>query len=189
MIITPATELDAVNEIIGAIGESPVNTLENAMNVDVINAQRILSRVNRQQQSRGWSFNIQEEYILNPDEQSHKIRWSDSFLYLKGSNGEKYGKSGEYLKDITNNTTTFMSPITVSVILLVPFEEMLEAMRQFITAKAAINFQIRYLGDASLTQDLQQDVAEAWQHLQEYEIDTNDFNIIEHDNVMSLLQR
>lgn len=82
-----------------------------------------------------------------------------------------------------------MSPITVSVILLVPFEEMPEAMRQFITAKAAINFQIRYLGDASLTQDLQQDVAEAWQHLQEYEIDTNDFNIIEHDNVMSLLQR
>lgn len=189
MVITPATELDAINEIIGSIGESPVNTLENIMNVDVLNAQRILGNINRQQQARGWSFNIQENYILNPDEIIHKIRWSDDFLYLKGANNEKYGKAGVYLKDLTNNTTTFMSPVAVTVILLVPFEEMPEGMRQFITAKAALTFQIRYLGDAALTQNLQQDVAEAWQHLQEYEIDTNDYNLLQHTNVLALLER
>ena len=189
MVITPATELDAVNEIIGAIGESPVNTLENVMNVDVLSAQRILGNINRQQQSRGWSFNIQENYVLNPDELSYKIRWSDDFLYLKGANNEKYCKSGDFLKDLTNNTTTFMSPISVTVILLVPFEEMPEAMRQFITAKAALTFQTRYLGDAALAQELKQDVVEAWQHLQEYEIDTNDYNLLQHTNVLSLLER
>lgn len=189
MIITPATELDAINEIIASIGESPVNTLEEVTNVDVLNAQRILSSVNRQQQARGWSFNIQQGYILNPDETTHRIRWSDSFLYLRGSNDEKYAKSGDYLKDVTNNTTTFLSPISVTVILLVPFEEMPEAMRQYITAKAALTFQVRYLGDASLTDALTKDVNEAWAHLQEYELDVNDYGILDNTDVQGLLER
>lgn len=62
-MISPTTELDAVNEIIGAIGEAPVNTLENIMNVDVISALRILRNNNRSFQSRGWSFNSITEYL------------------------------------------------------------------------------------------------------------------------------
>ena len=189
MVITPATEIDAVNEILASVGESPIDTLENITDVDVLNAQRILSLINRQQQARGWSFNIQENYVLNPDETTHKIRWSDSFLYLKGSSNEKYCKSGEYLKDNTNNTTSFDAPIEVTVILLVPFDEMPEAMRQYITAKAAMNFQKRYLGDSSLTQELMQDVQEAWMHLQEYEMDNNDYNILDNMDVQSLKER
>lgn len=189
MLITPATELDAINNILGAIGESPVNTLEDVTNVDVINAQRILTNINRQQQARGWSFNIIDDYTLNPDDNTHRIRWSDSYLYLRGANGEKYAKSGDYLKDVTNNTTTFYSPIKVTIILLVPFEEMPEAMREYITAKAALAFQTRYLADSTLTQMLSADVKEAWAHLQEYEMDVNEYGMLDNTAVQQLLMR
>ena len=43
MIVTPMTELEAVNEMLSAVGESPVNSIENPNNVDVINAIRILN--------------------------------------------------------------------------------------------------------------------------------------------------
>ena len=47
MTLTPLTELEAVNEILASIGESPVHTIENPTNVDVINCLRILRNVNR----------------------------------------------------------------------------------------------------------------------------------------------
>lgn len=189
MTLTPATELDAINEILAAVGEASVNTLEDVTDVDVLNALRILNTINRQQQARGWSFNVVEEYVLNPDTDQHKILWNDAFLYIKGSNGEKYVKQGDFLKDLTNNTTTFTSSITVAIVLLVPFEEMPEAMRRFITTKASLAFSARYFGDESMLKVLANDVQEAWQQLQEYELDLNDFNILDHENVVSLLSR
>ena len=56
MEITALNELDAVNEIIGTLGESPINSLENMSNIDAINALRILRTISRQEQARGWSF-------------------------------------------------------------------------------------------------------------------------------------
>ena len=49
------TELDAVNEMLGVIGEPPVNTLEVIENVDVANALRILHKTSRYVQSKGWA--------------------------------------------------------------------------------------------------------------------------------------
>lgn len=189
MILSPVTELDAVNEIIGSIGESPVNTLENPMNVDVINAIRILNLVNRQVQSRRWSFNTIDSYVLNPDVFTHKIRWSDNFLFIKGIDRINYIKRGEYLYDATNKTSDFMSPIEVECVLLVPFEDMPEPMRQYITAKAAREFQVRYLGDQALTEEMARSEMEAWQSLQEYELELNNFNLLDNTGVQQLRRR
>lgn len=189
MIITPVTELDAVNEIIGAIGESPVNTIENPTNVDVINAIRILNLTNRQVQAKGWSFNTYESYKLNPDIFSKKIRWLDNFLFIIGTDGTRYVKRGEYVYDFTNQTDIFEKPIEVECILLVPFEDAPEPMRQFITAKAAREFQIRYLGDSALTEELARYEMEAWQALQEYELELNDYNMLDNTGVQQLRRR
>ena len=42
--ITPLTELEAVNDLLAAIGESAVNTLTNVTTVDVTQAKRTLSQ-------------------------------------------------------------------------------------------------------------------------------------------------
>ncbi len=189
MILTPVTELDAVNEIIGGIGESPVNSIENPTNVDVINAIRLLNLTNRQVQSKGWSFNIIESYTLNPDVFTKKIRWMDNFLFIRGTDGTRYVKRGDYLCDFNNQTDTFQNPVDVECILLVPFEDMPEPMKQYITAKAAREFQVRYLGDSALTEELARYEMEAWRDLQEYELELNNFNMLDMTGVQQLRRR
>lgn len=189
MILTSTVELDAVNTIIGAIGEAPLNSIEDTLDVDASNAFRILNDVSGQEQARGWSFNIHENYVLNPDVNTQKILWADNFLFLQGSNNEKYIKQGNYVYDITNNTTTFTTPLTVTAIFFTPLDTLPVPLRSYIVAKAALKFQIRYLGDSALTVELEKDVKDAWATLQEFEIDSNSYNLLENDNVVSMLER
>jgi hypothetical protein len=189
MELTALTELDAVNEIISIIGESPINTLEDLKNVDAINALRILRSVSRQEQARGWSFNTIAEHTLTPDAFSGHIRWQDNYLFLKGSGGEKLIHNGDYVKDLSTNTITFKNPITCEAVLLVPFEELPDAMRTYIITKTAFKFQSRYFGDDGLAQVTSQEIQEAWMHLQEYEMDNNDYNILNNTDVTNLKQR
>lgn len=189
MELTALTELDAVNEIISIIGESPVNTLEDLRNVDAIDALRILKSVSRQEQARGWSFNIIPEHTLTPDAFSKRIRWQDNYLSLKGSGGEKLVRNGDYIKDLSTGTFVFENPITCEAVLLIPFEELPEAMRTYIVAKAAFKFQSRYLGDANLSQITTQEIQDAWMQLQEYEMDNNDYNILDNTYVSELKER
>lgn len=189
MTLTPLTELEAVNEILASIGESPVNTIENPTNVDVINCLRILRNVNRRVQSKGWTFNKIDSYTLNPDASAHKIRWLSNLLYVVGTDGTKYTKKGDYLFDWENQTIEFNSSIDCTIIFLVDFEDMPDPMRSYITAKAATTFQTRYLGDSSLGEELLRDEQEAWAALMEYELDSNDFNMLDVTGVQTILER
>lgn len=189
MTLTPLTELEAVNEILASIGESPVNTIENPTNVDVINCLRILRNVNRRVQSKGWTFNKIDSYTLNPDASTHKIRWLSNLLYVVGTDGNKYTKKGDYLFDWENQTTEFSNSIDCTIIFLVDFEDMPDPMRSYITAKAATTFQTRYLGDSSLGEELLRDEQEAWAALMEYELDSNNFNMLSVTGVQTILKR
>lgn len=189
MTLTPLTELEAVNEILASIGEAPVNTIENPTNVDVINCLRILRNVNRRVQSKGWTFNKIDSYTLNPDASTHKIRWLSNLLYVVGTDGTKYTKKGDYLFDWENQTIEFNNSIDCTIIFLVDFEDMPDPMRSYITAKAATTFQTRYLGDSSLGEELLRDEQEAWAALMEYELDSNDFNMLDVTGVQTILER
>lgn len=188
-MLTPITKLDAINEIIGSIGESPVNTIENPSNVDVINAIRILESCNRRVQGKEWSFNKIDSYTLNPDYFSNTIRWADNFLYIIGTDGTRYVKKGSLVYNFDTQTSNFTAPIEVECILLVDFEDMPDPMRNYITAKASREFQVRYLGDATLTEELARYEMEAWQELQTYELDINKFNLLSNSGIQQLLSR
>ena len=187
MQLTPLTELDAVNSILASINESPVNTLEGLTDTDAINALRTLRQINRQFQSRGWSFNTFDNYVFNPDVYSKKITWLDTLLYIKGSN--KYVKRGKYLYDMTNQTFIFTAPITASVILLTEFEDMPEQARDYIVAKASSDFAAKFLGDDSLTQILVQREQEAWGYFHDFEMTSNDYNMLNNTYISGLKAR
>ena len=189
MNLKPLTELDAVNKILAAIGEAPVNTLEELTNIDAVNAYAILMDENRSFQMRGWFFNKHASYVFNPDTNEKKIHWIDNILYLKGLNGEKLVKKGKYIYDMANQTDTFISPLTAEVVFLVPFDDMPEPVKDFITAEAALTFQTRFLGDPSLTQVLEAGRQKAWAVFQEYDMDINDYNMLDNTDVLALKQR
>lgn len=189
MIITPITEIDAVNEILSSVGDSPVNTIEEPKNVNVINAIRILRITNRKQQARAWPFNTYHNYTLNPDVTNNRIRFIDTFLIVTGNDGTTYNKRGEYLYNPRTQTDIFTEPIVATVVMLLPFIDLPDQMRHYITAKAAADFQIRYLGDPSLGEALSQDEAEAWAALQEYELEQGQYNALTNIAVMRLRRR
>lgn len=189
MELTALTELDAVNNIIGTIGESPIDTLDDLSNVDAINALRILRDNSRREQARGWSFNIIPELTLNPDNRTKKIPWNSNYLSLKGLNDEKLVRKDTYIIDLKTDTREFEAPITAEAVIFMPFDELPEAMRNYITAKACFQFQSRYFGDDSLSKISQGEIQEAWQYLQEYELDNNDYCLLDNEHIQELLSR
>ena len=188
--LTALSELDAVNNIIGTIGESPIDTLDEMTDVDSQNALRILRDISRQEQARGWSFNRIPFFTLTPTQDTKKIPWNDTFLFLKALNPcRKLVRQGEYIKDLYRDSTTFEHPIAVELVLHIPFDQLPDQMRSYIVAKACFVFQNSYFGDDSLTKVTQMQVQEAWQYLQEYEIDNNNYSMLDHTYVRKLLLR
>lgn len=189
MAINTNFELDAVNHIITAIGESPINTLENCTNVDVINAYRILLDTNRQFQSRGWSFNMISSITLNPDTYTKRILWRSDLLMFKASDGNRYVKREGYVFNFTEQTFLFSGVLEGSAILLTEFEEMPEQAKEYIKAQAARRFQATYLGDSTLSEELNRQEQEKWGLFNEYEMDMNNYNIYTNTGIAEVLSR
>lgn len=175
-------ELAAVNDMLAAIGESPVNTLEGDANADVANCRRILNGVNLEVQSKGWTFNIEEDAILTPDVFSKLINWLPDFLSVKSQSGATvYVNRGGFVYDRTAKVDQFTAPITVNLIRLKGFEEMPIQFRTYIVAKAARRFNIRFFGAAEIEASLQLEEQDAWQAVQEFELDYGNFNMLDGD--------
>lgn len=189
MVITPLTLLDAINEIIGAMGEAPVDTLEDNENVDVMNAKRMLEAGIKRVQSEGWTFNTIRNFVLIPDESSKKILWDDSILMIQFDDKRIVRKRSGFLYDVTNNTDQFDAPLEAKVIQLVPFEEMPQAFRQYITVQVARHFVARYLGDPTIMQELQAEEAQARMVMMETEITLEQSNILTNPAVQDYMNR
>lgn len=178
-------ELDAVNDILAAIGESPVNTLESDANADVVNARRILHKINRQEQSKGWTFNIDEGYTLVPDVYSQLIPYMPNYLSVTTTGGTPYVNRGGYVYDRINRTDRFSSPITVNLISLRTFDEMPEQFKAYIVAKAAKEFNIRFFGAPEIDTVLGNEILDLERAVNEYELDYGAFNIFNSDPYVS----
>uniref|UniRef100_A0AAU8BTV3 Non-contractile tail tubular protein n=1 Tax=Pseudomonas phage PMBT23 TaxID=3137284 RepID=A0AAU8BTV3_9VIRU len=175
-------ELAAINDMLAAIGESPVSSLEGDANADVANCRRILNQVNREIQSRGWTFNIEEGATLTPDAFSKLIEYLSDYLRITTSGGTNYINRGGYVYDRSTGSDTFDGPITVDLIRLKSFGEMPECFRSYIVAKASRRFNIRFFGAGEVEGSLQEQEKEAWQAIQEYELDFGGFNMLDGDS-------
>jgi hypothetical protein len=175
-------ELAAINDMLAAIGESPVSSLEGDANADVANCRRILNQVNREIQSRGWEFNIEEGATLTPDAFSKLIEYLSDYLRITTSGGTNYINRGGYVYDRSTGSDTFDDPITVDLIRLKSFGEMPECFRSYIVAKASRRFNIRFFGAGEVEGSLQEQEKEAWQAIQEYELDFGGFNMLDGDS-------
>ena len=175
-------ELNAVNDMLAAIGESPVSSLEGDPNADVANCRRILSQVNREVQSKGWTFNIEEGSELLPDAFSNLIEYMPDYLRMTTSGGTLYINRGGFVYDRTAKTDIFTTAIQVDLIRLKPLSEMPECFRSYIVAKASRRFNIRFFGAGEIEGSLQDQENEAWAAIQEYELDFGGFNMITGDS-------
>ena len=80
MFIAATTELESVNIMLAAIGESPINSLTGTLPVDARLAQATLTETNKDVQSEGWSFNTEIDVTLTRDAVSKQIALSTDVL-------------------------------------------------------------------------------------------------------------
>ena len=188
-MLTTFTKLDAVNQILSAIGSDPVTTIDDGMDIDVINALKILEDKSRDIQRKGWNFN-KVTRTFSPDKDTKKIYWDTTIMSLKSSDGNTYVKRGAFLYDINNDNYTFSKPIEATIVYAVNFEDLPECFQNYITASAAVDFQTRYFGsDTATSQDLGMRLQEAWQDIVAYDMDMQDVNVLNLTGVSEVLQR
>jgi hypothetical protein len=185
MIVTPSNKLDAVNEILSAVGSSPVNSLEDELNVDVLNAVRILDSVSKEIQSRGWDFNIEDSVALLPDDDTNLVPCPNNYLRFVSSGYKLIRRSG-YFFDILSQTNEFPEGLTLDTLVRgLDFEELPEVFRKFITCRAARIFQMRYLTSDDLNKHLMTEESSAYADIIDYDLTTGNYNILNDDQYIS----
>lgn len=185
MIVTPSNKLDAVNEILSAVGSSPVNSLEDELNVDVLNAVRILDSVSKEIQSRGWDFNIEDSVALLPDDDTNLVPCPNNYLRFVSSGYKLIRRSG-YFFDILSQTNEFPEGLTLDTLVRgLDFEELPEVFRKFITCRAARIFQMRYLTSDELNKHLMTEESSAYADIIDYDLTTGNYNILNDDQYIS----
>lgn len=149
---TPLTELEAVNMMLDAIGEAPVSGLTGtAQTADVSNAQRILGNTLNEIQAKGWNFNRESNITLTPDGAGN-LNVPTNYTRVKidpdkGDTGADVVHRGTKLFDRKNRTYVFTKNHIISCIVLLPFDQIPECARRYITIRATRAFSDTTLGD------------------------------------------
>lgn len=182
--LTPFTELEAVNDIISMLGESPVATLEENQVIEASLALRFLRNENRRFQTRGWMFNTEPGMTLNPTSSGY-IELPRNTLKadtVGGSAGTDVVIRGNRLYDRGNHTYQFEDPVEVDLIIGLTFEELPSSARNYVTVKAARTFQDRYAGDEALHAYTRDDERYALMVVLEEEMEQADPNMLTDSN-------
>lgn len=191
-VIAPTTELEAINIMLTAIGESPVDTTDALDFADASVAKQILGNVNREVQSRGWAWNLEKSYTVLPNAQN-KFQLPLNALRVDETENRSdvdMVHRGIYLYDRKNNTYTPDIPsIDVDLVLALPFEELPEPNRRYIILRATRIFQERVLGSSTLSEFQRNDEKQAWAECINYDVDVEDANILTGSTPASILNR
>lgn len=171
-------DLNAVNDVLAAIGEPAVLQLDES-NADVSNALRILNRVSRQVQAKGWNFNINEAAVLVPDVEEQKIPYLPTYIrVMTTGSASYYTNQGGWLYDLSTQSTTFTQAITVELVELKPYSEMPTCFRDYIVIKASREFNAKFFGSPESELYLREQEQELYQQIMEYEMDTGRYNMM-----------
>ena len=179
-MLSPTTELEAINTMLSTIGESPVNTVEDTGNVDVVIARQILQNVSREVQARGWHFNTEINYTITPDSEGYLVLPNTVLKVdtVYPDSSKDVVVRGSRLYDRENHTYVSTDAVKVDMTILLTFDELPEVARNYVTIRASRIFQERVVGSDTLHAFNSQDEARAMVSLMEYEADTADLNIL-----------
>lgn len=167
--VTPTTLLQAVNELLTAVGTTPVNTLNVSGLTDAAIAQDVIGGVSREVQSRGWWFNTVRSMSLAPSGGNITVPANMLSCRPALANSASPGESAHFvmregkLYDLLNNTYAFTQSVRVDAVMLFDFESLPESLRRYITVRSARVFQTKVLGDETLGVFTEEYEQEAWQ--------------------------
>ena len=184
MTVAATTELEAVNIMLAAIGEAPINKLTGTLPVDARIAQSTLTEFNKEVQSEGWSFNTEIDVTLTRDG-SNQINLATNILRVDANIHHHPTidpiQRKQKLYDRQNNKFEFDEDLTATVVYYRNFNEITEQARRYINIKAARLFIDRLIGDQGLRTYTQEDETRARAILTESDYANADHNLLRGD--------
>lgn len=189
MSLSPTTELEAVNEILTSIGETPVNKLGSGI-TDAEIAEALLESTSRKFQANGWAFNTEIAMTLSPNFQG-EVELPNNTLTLDEVIGEGNAlvMRGKRLYDRTEHTFALSRAVKCDITIQLEFEDLPEPARSFITLKAARIFQDRLVGASDLHGYQREDEERAWFNFLTSEIEQADYNIFNNAGIQHKITR
>tara|TARA_B100001093_G_C26593360_1_gene912562 strand:- start:140 stop:715 length:576 start_codon:yes stop_codon:yes gene_type:complete len=187
------TKLEAVNTMIGVVGESPVNTISgSSVPVSVVTALNVLNEVNREVQSEGWHYNTEYEYPLVRNA-SNKFTLPNNVLKID-TPIDKYTdidivQRGSTLYDRKNHTDVFTQDLDVTITFELTFEELPQQFRSYITIRAARKFANRFLGSQEIESFTLRDEINAKATAVDSDSDNADRTIFDNYDVKRVIDR
>ena len=176
------TELNAVNSVLAAIGQSPVTTLdfENPETSFVYN---LIQECSRDVQDEGWVFNREEYYPLTPDHNKF-ITLPANVLRMDVSENDVYRftnviKRDGKLYDKYTHSYEFRSPIYFDITWLFPMTDLPSVFQRYITVMASKRAAVQMIDNPTLAQALDQQVAICRSAVLEYETQQGDYNFMD----------
>lgn len=188
----PTTELEAVNVMLGVIGEAPVSSLNVSGFVDVAVAQQILHETSREIQSIQWEANTEYDYPLPIDINGY-INLPTNVLNVDISVDflSKYEPvvRGTKLYDKKNHTFVFPENISCDMVWFLAFTDLPETLRRYITVAAARKFQKRMLSSTDIDGFTAEDEMNAKSNALSADTYVADYNMTQNYAVANILER
>jgi hypothetical protein len=184
---TLTSKLEAVNSMLGHIGESPVNSISdtNALPISAATAISVLDEVSRSVQAEGWHFNTELKVTLSPAGDG-TITLSDDILEVDTTDTSiDIAQRGLSLFDRSNNTSVFSKDLEVNLTRLLDFTSLPEAARRYITLRSSRVFQGRMVGSRELEALIARDEYNARADLMDAEGNNSDRTIFDSYDVAS----
>ncbi len=184
MAVAATTELEAINIMLAAIGEAPVNTLTGSLPVDVKIAQSTLVEISKSVQAEGWSFNTEIDVTLTRNA-SKQIVLPVNVLRIDANIHQHPDidpiQRGLKLYDRLKNTFEFEEDLICTVVYFRDFDEIPEQARSYINIRAARIFVDRLVSDQGLRTYTKEDEIRARVTLTETDLANGDHNMLRGD--------
>ena len=174
------TELSAVNNILGAIGQSPITTI-NFDNPEISFIYNLLRDANVDTQAEGWHFNREEHVTFSPDANKNIIIGNDILSidfhdnYAKRTNNLVRRNGKLYNKQ--THSDEFDGDLSLDVVRLYPFEDLPIVFRRYITYRASRVAATQLVANPQLVRLLAVQEEQARAALNEYECNQADYSM------------
>ena len=179
------TELESVNQMLGHIGESPVNSISNeaALPISSSTALVVLRETAKEVQTEEWHFNTITDYEpVREGTGKLKLPANTLFADAKDSSVDVIQR-GLYLYDRKNNTDVFSETLKIDLTTQLDWTELPEVARRYITLRASRIFQGRMVGSSELQSLIAVDEMQARARLLELDSQSSDRTIFDSEDV------
>jgi hypothetical protein len=163
-------------EVIGQL--VPVDDAETS---ELLEAQRALVRlrqVSKEVQEKGWSFNTETYKTFTPIEAGGLMTVGADVLKFDAENRDIIQRGVKLFDRETNSSAYAGDILDVTIIRLLPFDELPSPAQTYIAVKAARQFQKRFVGSSEIDGFTQDDENDALVTLEQTEAETGDYNYI-----------